>query len=211
MFSKITKELETYTGEKNKAKIAALKKALGNYPTILGTIEPSIDDLNTKIMNGLNEFSKLTNMKGNGLFYLIDPKGGVNTIDLLISNIIITIQRRIIMMDGKENAKDDKFKVEEYYGKPGKKFKKIITTLNSIRQYNFFGGKTNAIALAHLINAKVIPNCIGNIWVYVYDCPENEGRSGKFNLGKQNITWTGGKKHPDPNYDNMSKYLRISD
>ncbi|EDR26320.1 hypothetical protein EDI_054130 [Entamoeba dispar SAW760] len=126
MFSKITKELETYTGEKNKAKIAALKKALGNYPTILGTIEPSIDDLNTKIMNGLNEFSKLTNMKGNGLFYLIDPKGGVNTIDLLISNIIITIQRRIIMMDGKENAKDDKFKVEEYYGKPGKKFKKSL-------------------------------------------------------------------------------------
>ncbi|EDR24202.1 hypothetical protein EDI_045320 [Entamoeba dispar SAW760] len=190
-------------------------------------------------------------MKGNGLFYLIDPNGGVNTIDLLISNIIITIQRRIIMMDGKENAKDDKFKVEEYYGKPGKKVQKeftiglkdsiddlsgigktkkatkekiqkenvfelhsfilVITTLNSIRQYNFFGGKTNAIALAHLINAKVIPNCIGNIWVYVYDCPENEGRSGKFNLGKQNITWTGGKKHPDPNYDNMSKYLRISD
>ncbi|GAB1223716.1 hypothetical protein ENUP19_0159G0037, partial [Entamoeba nuttalli] len=30
---------------------------------------------------------------------------------------------------------------------------------------------------------------------------------GKFNVGKQNVTWCGGKYHPDPLHDDTSKYL----
>ncbi|EMS17686.1 hypothetical protein KM1_318340 [Entamoeba histolytica HM-3:IMSS] len=83
-------------------------------------------------------------------------------------------------------------------------------TKNQIIQHSLFGGKEGASALAHLIKAKVIPDCVSSIWVCCVDKRYENGRNGKFSVSKQNITWSGGKLKPDIDDEKgLTKYLII--
>ncbi|EDR24495.1 hypothetical protein EDI_114340 [Entamoeba dispar SAW760] len=244
-FEKVNKTDDNDNGDK---KLNDLMKVLEKYKTIKSAIGSNIINIYNSIKNSLFDFIKKS-FDGDGLFYLADSNEELNTNIIMVSNIIITLQKRIIIREGKSAA----FDVDKFYGNPGKKVQKTYTvglkdsiddfsalgktrrdkktnssivkspnafnlhsfillniSLNDLKNYRFFEGKNNAVAIAHMINAKVIPNCIGNIWVYVRDWPEEKGRSGKFNIGKQNITWTGGKYHPDPLKDDTTKYLIIN-
>ncbi|BFU25656.1 hypothetical protein, conserved [Entamoeba histolytica] len=253
MYEAIKQEVKKYIDD-NETRINALLTALTNFKVIKASIEPSINNINNTIISKLTQFNSSQLFNGNGLFYLIENESSLNTIDLLVSNIIITLQRRIIIQTGKSSSEKNQFNVADFYGSVGKTVTKeytvglkdsindlnalgrtkrgkttkqsshnepnafnlhsfilVYTSLSSLNNYSFFGGKINAIAIVHLINGKVIPNCLGNIWVCVKDWSEEDGRCGKFNVGKQNVTWCGGKYHPDPLHDDdTSKYLKIT-
>ncbi|BFU26673.1 hypothetical protein CL6EHI_136840 [Entamoeba histolytica] len=252
MYEAIKQEVKKYIDD-NETRIKALLAALASFKVIKASIEPSIITINRVIISKLSQFNSSQLFNGNGLFYLIENDSSLNTIDLLVSNIIITLQRRIIIQKGKSSSEKNQFNVADFYGSVGKTVKKeytvglkdsindlnalgrtkrgkttkqsshnepnafnlhsfilVYTSLSSLNNYSFFDGKINAIAIVHLINGKVIPNCLGNIWVYVRDWSEEDGRCGKFNVGKQNVTWCGGKYHPDPLHDDTSKYLKIT-
>ncbi|EDR29088.1 hypothetical protein EDI_088480 [Entamoeba dispar SAW760] len=234
-----------------------------NFKNIYNSIQYSITYYVQTFMNYISSIlsRSIMNWDLKGMFYLInnnDYEYINNPLGILCDNLILSIQRSIIVKNAKSKTGSKTFNIENEYKQAtqigGKQYIRLAglrddisnnngfskslndgrrkqksskyektqrkfsfhsffilgMTKNQIIQQTLFNGKEGASALAHLIKAKVIPDCVSSIWVCCVDKRYENGRNGKFSVSKQNITWSGGKLKPDIDDEKgLTKYLII--